>query len=131
MMDNMINFGDSIGFEVVDRKLSIEYRVGMFCVYDTNVRLLLGGIAFMSDDDPDTISKAFDGLFGIIGIRPRVIRTVQKQSLEQGLARVTQIYPDVVHLPDLTRFLVNFKRYLRGSEQEQALILSIVGELIL
>lgn len=60
----------------------------MFCVYDTNARLLIGGMAFMSDDEPDTIAKTFDGLFSIVNIRPRVVRTIQKHSLEKGLARV-------------------------------------------
>jgi|JI6StandDraft_1071083.scaffolds.fasta_scaffold08113_10 hypothetical protein len=102
----------------------------MFCVYDTNARLLIGGMAFMSDDEPDTIAKTFDGLFSIVNIRPRVVRTIQKHSLEKGLARVVSIYPDITHLVDLTKVLVSLRRHLKGLESKQMSILQLINDLL-
>jgi hypothetical protein len=87
----------------------------------------MAGIAFISNFEPETLVKMFDGLFGLISLRPRVIRTVQKQSLEAGMNRVVAKYPDITYLPDLTKVLVNLKRHLNDTEENQAEILSIVN----
>lgn len=56
MMANYQKYGDVVSFSIIPSLLknsSAEirrFRVGVFCVYDTNMRMLLAGIAIMCQE---------------------------------------------------------------------------------
>lgn len=66
-----MKFGDLVSFDITYKLLKnnssdgMRYRLGVFCVCDTNFRLLLAGLAFICEERAETFEKMFQLFFAI------------------------------------------------------------------
>lgn len=84
MKDNFQDFGDIVSFDITYSLLkntsvdNLRYRLGVFCVTDTNMRILLAGLAIICEENIATFSKVFQFFFEIHQKQPVSIITDQQ-----------------------------------------------------
>ena len=81
MRDNYTKYGDLLAFEInygLLRNVAHDnkrYRVGVFTVYDTNLRMLLAGIALLVDETTQALFSLFNSFIQLQGKPPSSIIT--------------------------------------------------------
>jgi hypothetical protein len=81
MKNNYEKYGDMVSFVIAENLLinttfdGYRYRVGMFCVTDTNARVLIVAIAIFCQDTPANMYKVFEYFIRIHGRTPQTFIT--------------------------------------------------------
>ena len=87
MKDSYSRFGDLVSFDITYNILrnvaqdNRRFRVGVFTVQDTNVRVLFAGLAIIADETAYTLSRMFYLLFDIHGKTPSTLVTDGQHSI--------------------------------------------------
>lgn len=91
MQHNYDLYGDLVAFDITYgmlRNISSDnrrYRVGVFTVMDTNLRLLLAGIAILVDETTESFIKIFEQFFHVHGRVPQSFITDAQATIAQAL----------------------------------------------
>jgi hypothetical protein len=124
MKKNFREYGDILSFDITYKMLknttneNQRYRLGVFCVTDTNIRILLAGIAILCDETTATMAKVFSFLFELHQKEPQSIVTDQQLSMESAiqLLRESDAYHGI-HLFDPWHVLQTIKRKLKDRNE--------------
>lgn len=91
MKKNFKSYGDILSFDITYKLIKNttsddkRYRLGVFCVTDTNLRILLAGLAIICDETVNTMYKIFQFFFEIHRKQPDSIITDQQGTIETAL----------------------------------------------
>jgi hypothetical protein len=88
MRRNYQRYGDLLSFDLtynLIKNMTIDgrkYGLGVFCVTDTNIRVLIAGISMMCDERTEDMYKMFDFFFRLHdGRQPQTIITDQQKTM--------------------------------------------------
>lgn len=77
MRDSFKKYGDLLSFDITYNLLrnftsdGKQYRLGVFCVTDTNIRILIAGIALMSQEGARDFANMFEMFFRLHSQSPQ------------------------------------------------------------
>ena len=91
MRDTYAKYGDLLAFDITYGLLrnvthdNKRYRVGVFTVHDTNLRLMLAGIAIMVDETTQAMFFLFDSFIRLQGKPPSSIITDDQPTMASAI----------------------------------------------
>ena len=119
MIKNYQKYGDMVSFDITYNLLknfSTEgrrFRVGVFCVYDSNIRILFAGLAIICRETIVELYRVFELFLRIHGKPPQSFITDEQQSVISALEDLRQKeYWTGVHLFDPWHALKDIRKTL-------------------
>ena len=119
MIKNYQKYGDMVSFDITYNLLknfSTEgrrFQVGVFCVYDSNIRILFAGLTIICRETIVELSRVFELFLRIHGKPPQSFITDEQQSVIGALEDLKQKgYWTGVHLFDPWYALKNIRKTL-------------------
>lgn len=137
MLENYVRFGDLLAFDItygILRNVSQDnrrYRVGVFTVKDTNLRMLLAGIAIMVDETTQALFTIFDFFLQIHGKPPSSIITDDQNTIALAIneLKVNQFFQGN-HMLDPWHLLKSIRPSISENEKEKTLKLGLIMDAI-
>jgi hypothetical protein len=124
MRENYARYGDLLAFDITYGLLrnvasdNRRYRVGVFSVSDTNLRLLLAGIAIIVDETTEAMFAVFDNFIQIHGRAPSSIITDDQQTFTLAINELKRNESfEGNHMLDPWHLLKSIKPKIIGDEK--------------
>lgn len=137
MKDNYKRYKDLLSFDItynLIRNLTPTggvYRLGVFCVTDTNIRILMAGIALMTDERVEDFCLMFQLFFRLHeGQLPESIITDQQKSIEHAIEKLRHEdyrFGGISHIFDPFHLINNIRENLKGEEEKARASLKLVS----
>jgi hypothetical protein len=137
MRQSYLRFGDLVAFDITYGLLrnvahdSRRYKVGVFTVNDTNLRMLFAGIAILVDETKQALFTVFDNFIQLHGKAPASFISDDQDSVAAAIneLRVNQFF-NGAHMLDPWHLLKAMKPKIPGNKTFQEARLKEIMQLI-
>lgn len=138
MIRNYQKYGDMVSYDITYsllKNMSSEgrrYRVGLFCVYDCNIRILLAGISIVCRETTAEMYRVFELFISCHGRPPQSFITDEQESIASAINELKrqELFAGS-HLLDPWHLLKNFRKNTKGTEKDKSQLTELVKRLMM
>lgn len=123
MRRNYVKYGDILSFDITYKLLKNfnsngqQYNVGVFCVFDTNNRILIAGVAILCNESTDSMEKVFGMFIKLHNRPPQTIITDQQMTFAKAIQRLKdKKFYNGIHILDPFHVIRSIRKRLQKED---------------